>query len=113
MEKRKLPNATAVLVLGICSVVFCCCYGIVGLVLGVVALVLAAKDMKLYLESPELYSNYSNLNIGRVFAYIGIGLSAICLAFMIYFFSLGEDGMKDFQENLELKLEQQKENQNE
>ena len=34
MKKKDLPNATAVLVLGILSLVFCWCYGFVGLVLG-------------------------------------------------------------------------------
>ena len=37
MEKQKLPNATAVLVLGIASILTCCCYGIIGLILGIVA----------------------------------------------------------------------------
>lgn len=31
MEQQKLPNATIILVLGILSIVTCCCYGIVGL----------------------------------------------------------------------------------
>lgn len=107
MEKRKLPNATAVLVLGILSICTCCCYGIVGLILGIVALVLASKDMKLYLESPELYSNYSNLNIGRILAIIGIALSAITLVANIYFYTVvGEEGMQDFLENLKTKVEQ-------
>lgn len=35
MKKKDLPNATAVLVLGILSLVFCWCYGFVGLVLGI------------------------------------------------------------------------------
>ena len=30
MKKKDLPNATAVLVLGILSLVFCWCYGFVG-----------------------------------------------------------------------------------
>ena len=63
MEKRNLPNGTAVLVLGILSILTCCCYGFIGLTLGIVALVLAKKDLKLYQESPELYLNYQNLNI--------------------------------------------------
>ena len=34
-ERKELPNATAVLVLGVLSLVFCWCYGIIGLVLGI------------------------------------------------------------------------------
>ena len=44
MENQKLPNATAVLILGIFSILICCCYGIFSIILGVVALVLANKD---------------------------------------------------------------------
>jgi len=65
MEKRKLPNANAVLILGIVSILTCCCYGVVGLVLGIVALILAKKDIALYNENPELYEGYSNINTGR------------------------------------------------
>ena len=39
-ERKDLPNATAALVLGALSLVFCWCYGIIGLVLGILAVVL-------------------------------------------------------------------------
>ena len=42
MKKRIFPNATAVLVLGILSLVFCWCYGFVGLVLGILAVAIAS-----------------------------------------------------------------------
>ncbi len=42
MKKKDLPNATAVLVLGILSLVFCWCYGFVGLVLGILAVAIAS-----------------------------------------------------------------------
>ncbi|RTY95205.1 CCC motif membrane protein [Flavobacterium sp. GT3R68] len=109
MEKRNLPNATAVLILGICSILTCCCYGIVGLVFGIIALVLAGKDMKLYRAEPELYSNYQNLNIGKILAIIGIVLSSIYLLFTVYLYTVvGEEGMKDMLENLQEKIEHQK-----
>ena len=44
--KQPLPNATAVLVLGIISIVGCFCYGIVGLICGIIALILASKAKK-------------------------------------------------------------------
>src|SRR5690554_7567960 len=62
-----LPNATAVLILGILSILGCCFY-FSGIVFGIIALVLASKDMKLYKQNPNAYSNYSTLNIGRILA---------------------------------------------
>ena len=108
MERRNLPNATAVLVLGIMSILTCCCYGIVGIIFGAVALFLAQKDLKLYNAEPELYQNYSNLKIGRVLAIIGISLSAVYLLITIYMYAvIGEAGMLEMMENLQLKMAQQ------
>jgi len=82
MEKQKLPNAVAVLVLGILSIPGCCFYG-VGLVFGIVALVLAKKDLALYHLDPSLYDGYSNLKTGRILAIIGIILSAVYILMLI------------------------------
>ncbi len=85
MEQKPLPNATAVLVLGILSIVLCLCYGIVGLILGIVALVLAKKDKKLYTEFPGAYTeaSFKNMNAGRICAVIGLILSALYVLFYI------------------------------
>ena len=48
MEQQKLPNSTLILVFGIISIVTCCCYGILGLIFGIIAVVLANKALKLY-----------------------------------------------------------------
>jgi hypothetical protein len=110
MEQRNLPNGTAVLVLGILSIVTCCCYGFIGITLGIVALVLAKKDLKLYQENPELYLNYKNINIGKILAIIGVVLSSIYLIFSIYLFVfIGEEGIKDIQKNLMEKIKYQQE----
>ena len=110
MEKQKLPNANAVLILGILSIVTCCCWGIVGLILGILALVFAKKDMKLYEENPELYQGYSNINTGRILAIIGIILSTIYFLFNIYLYVfVGEEALKDFQQNLIEKMKYQQE----
>lgn len=111
MEKRKLPNANAILILGIVSIFTCFCYGIVGLIFGIVALVLENKDSKLYAENPEIYTNHNSLFIGKIMAIIGIVLSALYLMFVIYFFSLGEEGMEDFKQNLIEKMKHMEENQ--
>jgi hypothetical protein len=87
MENQKLPNATAVLVLGILSILTCICYG-GGLIFGIIALILAAKDLKAYRLAPENYDNYQNLNIGRILSIIGLVLSVIMIILMIWVVSI-------------------------
>lgn len=84
MEKQKLPNAVAVLVLGIISIPACCFYG-GGLIFSIIALVLAKKDRALYAANPEGYEGYSNLNTGRILAIIGLVLSILYILMMIAF----------------------------
>jgi len=83
MEKQQLPNSTLILVFGILSIPLCCCYGIVGLILGIVALVLAKKATAQYLENPELYTGFSNVKTGRILAIIGIVFSAVYILMLI------------------------------
>ena len=80
-----LPNATAVLVLGIMSIPTCFCFGIVGLVLSIIALVLASKDTMLYNANPTQYTlaSYNNLKAGKVCSIIGLCFSSIYLFFVI------------------------------
>ncbi|MFT6748754.1 MAG: F0F1-type ATP synthase membrane subunit c/vacuolar-type H+-ATPase subunit K [Flavobacterium sp.] len=87
MENHKLPNATAVLVLGILSIITCCCYGI-GIIFGIIALALASGDSKRYNLQPEIYTNYNNLKIGKVLAIIGIVLSALMIIFAVWIVSV-------------------------
>jgi len=112
MEQRKLPNATAVLVLGILSIITCCCFGIFGIIFGVIALVLANKDLKLYRENPELYTNYSNLNTGKIIAIIGLCLSVIVFLKCLYdFIVLGPEGFQQAMEEFSKAYEQGKRSQ--
>lgn len=85
--QQQLPNATAVLVLGILSIVTCWCIGIPGLVMGIIALVMSGKNKKLYIESPENYTegSYKNLNAGRICAIIGTVLSGIYFLWAIIY----------------------------
>ena len=80
-----LPNATAVLVLGICSIAFCWTAGIVGLALGIIAMVMAGKAKKMYDENPGMYSiaSFNNLKAGKICAIIGVILSALYLLYVI------------------------------
>ena len=96
MEQQKLPNSTLILVLGILSLVTCCCYGFIGLILGIIALVLAKKATALYAENPEGYTGFQNVKTGKILALIGVILSAIYIVYVIYMFSsIGYEGIMD------------------
>jgi len=85
---KNLPNGVAVLVLGICSIFpGCFCYGIVGIVCGIIALVLAKKDMLLYNANPTQYNpaSFSNLKAGRICGIIGICLSSLYIIFIVIY----------------------------
>lgn len=86
-KHKKLPNATAVLVLGILSICFCAAWGIPGLAMGIIALVLFKKDKALYESDPEAYEqSYKNSNAGKICAIVGISLSAFTFFFIIVYF---------------------------
>ena len=96
LEQKQLPNATAVLVLGIISIITCCCYGIFGIIIGGIALFLFKLDKKVYDLNPGDYSNYSNLKTGGILAIIGIVLSLLFLIFIIFIFTVvGLDGLQN------------------
>lgn len=98
MEKQKLPNSTLILVFGILSILTCCCYGVIGLVLGVVAIVLANKATKIYAENPEEYTGFSNVKTGRILAIIGVVLNVCYLIAVIYFYAtIGTEGIEEMQ----------------
>lgn len=107
MEQQQLPNATLILVFGILSIVTCCCYGIIGLPLGIIALVLANKATLLYAVSPESYTGFQNVKTGRILAIIGIVLNGIYLIYAIWLFStVGFDGIQSIQEEFMKGLDQ-------
>lgn len=87
MEKQQLPNATLILVMGILSIIGCCCYGLPGLIFGIVAVVLAGKATKIYKEAPENYSGFGNVNAGKIMGIIGIVLSVLMVIYLIWIIS--------------------------
>jgi len=103
-----VPNATAVLVLGIVSIATCFCYGIVGLICAIIALILAKKAKEAYALNPSKYvlSSYNNLKAGKVCAIIGLCLSIFMLLYFIVIFAfmgtmaMNPQGMEDFFNNL-------------
>lgn len=84
--RKQLPNATTVLVLGIISIPTSFCYGIIGIILGIVALVIAKKDMQLYRENPSEYQGYENLSAGRICAIIGLSIGSLFFIILILYF---------------------------
>ena len=78
--QENLPNSTAILILGILSIIFSIWYvSIIGVILSVVALVLSGRDMALYASNPSRYalSSYNNMKAGRICAFIGLTVAII------------------------------------
>lgn len=88
MYKKKLPNSTTVLVLGIISLLGCCCNGLPGVITGLIALNLAKKDTALYNSNPDEYDGFQNIKTGKILAIIGLVLSAIALLATIWAVSM-------------------------
>ncbi len=83
--QQPLPNSAGVLVLGILSIVFCWLYGIPGLILGIIGLVMSNNAKKAYMANPQLYSqsSYNNMKAGRICAIIGTILSSLWFVYFI------------------------------
>ena len=100
-ERQQLPNSTLILVFGILSIVGCCCYGIVGLIFGIVALVMSKKATEIYNANPNLYIGFQNVKTGRILAIIGIILSALVLISQIVFLIMfGYEGLEEMQREM-------------
>lgn len=87
INPQTLPNSTAVLVLGILSIITCFCYGFVGVTLGIIALVLSSKANKLYALNSEAYtdSSYKNMKAGKVCAIIGLCISSLYFLIVLFY----------------------------
>jgi M penetrans paralogue family 26 len=85
---QKVPNSEAVLVLGIIAIVSSFCYGILGVIFGIISLVLASSANKMYLLNPNAYTlaSYNNLKSGKVCAIIGLILGSLVLISILLFF---------------------------
>ena len=87
---QQLPNATAVLVLGIISIALCWCYGVIGITLGIIAIVMSGKSLALYNANPSAYSlsSFNNTKAGRTCAIIGLSVSAVYLVVIIIYLAI-------------------------
>lgn len=94
--KSELPNSTASLVLGILSIVTCICYGIVGLPLGIIAVVLGKKAVRLHESSPEVYRGVENARAGIITGIIGIVFNGLYISIFIFalLFSISIESLK-------------------
>lgn len=85
--QKTIPNANAVLVLGIISIVGCILAGIGGLVCGIIALVLYKKVNAIYLTDKATYENsFKNAKAGFVCAIIGTILSGLYFLYFLFVF---------------------------
>jgi hypothetical protein len=90
MEKQKLPNETAVMILGLLSFIGCCCTnGILGVIMSGIGLYLANKSEQLYMQNPEIYSKGS-LNTWKIVNMVSLGISAVFVIYLIYLLATGK-----------------------
>lgn len=102
MERRELPNSTLILVFGILSIIGCCCYGVAGVIFGIIALVMSNRAIEIYNANPELYTGYQNVKTGKILAIIGLvlsGLSIIGTIISLIMFG-GFEGIQEMQEGI-------------
>ena len=80
-----VPNAVGALVLGIISIPTCICYGVIGLICGIIAIVLGSRAIMTYNQDPNRYTraSFNNANAGRICGIIGTVLSALFFVYVI------------------------------
>lgn len=86
----KLPNANAILTLGILSIVGCFIYGLPGLICGIIALSMFPKVKRQYMQDPSRFEeSFKNAKGGYVCAIIGTSLAAFLILMIIVAFGVG------------------------
>ncbi len=94
--KQELPNATAVLILGIVSLFFTLlgCFFFptvfISLITGIIALAISGGAVRLNRENPTAYKGYGNIQAGRIMSIIALSLIALgLLIILVYIIFLG------------------------
>jgi hypothetical protein len=82
---RDLNNATAILVLGILSIIGAFCYGFLGIGFGIAAVVMGNKARREYESNPGMYTDSSrnNANSGRICGIIGLIIGGLMFLIII------------------------------
>lgn len=77
-----LPNSTAILVLGILSIIFA---GLIGIILAIIALSMSRNARHAYEDYPGEYTeaSYSRVNAGRICAIVGLCLVAVLVSVIL------------------------------
>ena len=90
MDKERLPYSQSALVLGILSIVTaCCCWGVIGVILGIIGYNNANKAIAIHRADPDVYDGINNAQTGRTTSIIGIVIGVISMLWMIYLISSG------------------------
>jgi hypothetical protein len=90
MEKQKLPNEQAVMILGLLSFIGCCCTnGILGVILSGTGLYLANKSEQLYKQNPEQYK-LGSLNTWKIVNIVSLAISAVFVIWLVYLLATGK-----------------------
>lgn len=86
-QTKRLPNATGTLVLGILSLVsslICCTYGIPGLLMGLIGLIISNDANRLMKANPNAYVDSGSLKAGRICCIIGLCVNGIWILFLLF-----------------------------
>jgi hypothetical protein len=91
MYKEKLPHSQSALILGISSIVTaCCCWGVIGVIIGIIGLYESNKAIAIHNENPNDFDGINNAQTGRTTSIIGIIIGVISMFWMIYMFKSGD-----------------------
>jgi hypothetical protein len=91
MNKQKLPNEQAVMILGLLSYIGCCCTnGFLGLILSGIGIYLANKSEKILAANPEEYAA-GKMNTWKIVNIVSFSISAVFVLIFIYMKVTGKD----------------------
>ncbi len=89
LYQQNLPNSNTILVMGILSIVFCWwkLVSFVGIVLGIITIVLAKREIAVFNSAPQNYtiSSLNNVKTGRTCAIIGLIISVVIFVLVSLF----------------------------
>jgi hypothetical protein len=101
-QAGQLKNAVGALVLGILSILTCMCYGVIGLILAIIGLVISKQDNQLVKDNPDvMYMNAGALKAGRILCIIGLVFNILMIIyFVVILLVIGTEDPQVFDELL-------------